>query len=244
MKKNTYGCLVFIFCFCLVTQVDAQGKPSKYIPDSERFSAGLILGYNSAQIDGDYQIGFDKFGITGGLRGIARITPRLDFNIEMLYSKKGSKIFPPRAQILVNPKKDRIIDLTYVDAPIFFKWLLKKEASIWHIELGGIYSRLIDSEITEEIRDASREFVYQDAVADFDKDDISVLAGFGYTWQKGFALNLRYSISVNKFYKNPDFQSFNPGGVVVKDVQFLRNYHYSLSISYTIFKRAIKGKRK
>ena len=240
MKRYIYSCLVLFFCFCFGTEAHAQGKPSKYIPDSERFSAGLILGYNSAQIDGDYQIGFDKFGITGGLRGIARITPRLDFNIEMLYSKKGSKILPTGAQILVNPKKDRIIDLSYVDAPIFFKWLLKNEANIWHIELGGIYSRLINSEITEVIKDASREFVYQDAVADFDKDDISVLAGFGHSWQNGISLNLRYVFSVKKFYQNPDFKAFNSGGIVAKDVQFLRNYYYSLSISYTIFKRELK----
>lgn len=244
MKNYLISRFIVLFCFGLVTQIQAQRKPSKYIPDSERFSAGVILGFNSSQIDGDYQTGFDKIGITGGLRGIARFTPRLDFNIEMLYSKKGSKILPARAQLTVNPKRDRIIDLTYIDAPIFFKWLLKNETSIWHIELGGIYSRLINSKITEEIKDANREFVYEEAVADFDRDDISVLAGFGHTWQNGFALNLRYAISVNKFYENPDFQETIPGGIVVTDIKFLRNYHYSLSISYTIFKRAIKGKKK
>ncbi len=242
MKKYLLSYFVVFFCFCLSTQIYAQRKPSKYIPDSERFSAGILLGFNKAQIDGDYQTGFDKFGITVGLRGIARITPRLDFNIEMLYSKKGSKILSARAQASANPKKDRIIDLTYIDAPIFFKWLLKNEVNIWHIELGGVYSRLIDSEITEEIKDASREFVYQDAVADFENDDISVLAGFGHTWQKGISLNFRYAVSVNKFYQNPDFSAFTTGGIAVKDVKFLRNYHYSLSISYTIFKRAIKKK--
>ena len=244
MKILLPNALIFSLIFCLQIEANAQAKYSKYIPDSERFSAGLILGYNSSQIDGDYQTGFDKIGITGGLRGIARFTPRLDFNIEMLYSKKGSKILPARAQLTVNPKRDRIIDLTYIDAPIFFKWLLKNEASVWHIELGGIYSRLINSKITEEIKDANREFVYQDAVADFDRDDISVLAGFGYTWQEGVSINLRYAISVNKFYQNPDFQDTIPGGITVKDVQFLRNYHYSLSLSYTIFKRELKKGRK
>lgn len=242
MKKYLPSYFVTFFCIYLSIQGYAQDKPSKYISDSERFSAGVLLGLNNAQIDGDYQTGFDKFGITGGLRGIARITPRLDLNIEMLYSKKGSKILSAGGQISANPKKDRIIDLTYIDAPIFFKWLLKNKVNTWHIELGGIYSRLIDTEITEVIKDAKREFVYQDAVADFESDDISVLAGFGHTWQNGISLHFRYAISVNKFYQNPDFGGATRGTLATQDIDFLRNYYYSLSMSYTIFKRATKKK--
>ena len=237
MKKYKPIFWLTLFCFCMPLDSNAQRKYNQYIPDSERFSAGVILGYNNAQIDGDYQTGFDKIGITGGLRGIARFTPRLDLNIEMLYSKKGSKILPAGAASQRIAKKSRIIDLTYVDAPIFFKWLLKNKTNTWHIEAGGIYSRLINTEITEEIKDASKEFVYETAAIDFEKDDISALIGFGYTWQSGFALNLRYAISVNKFYQNPDFEATR---LNVQDVQFLRNYHYSLSVSYTIFKREMK----
>lgn len=244
MKRYLPILLLLTVCFYLQTAAHAQRKYSKYIPDSERFSAGLVFGYNNAQIDGDYQTGFDKIGITGGLRGIARFTPRLDFNIEMLYSKKGSKILPARAIVQANPKKDRIIDLTYIDAPIYFKWLLKNQASIWHVELGGVYSRLINTEITEEIRDPQREFVYEDAVIDFKKDDLSVLLGFGYTWSNGIALNLKYAFGINKFYENDDFAETINGGIAVRDVQFLRNYYYSLNVSYTIFKRALKKDKK
>lgn len=244
MKKYLPILLLLIVCFYLQTTAHAQRKYSKYIPDSERFSAGLVFGYNNAQIDGDYQTGFDKIGITGGLRGIARFTPRLDFNIEMLYSKKGSKILPARAIVQTNPKKDRIIDLTYIDAPIYFKWLLKNQASIWHIELGGVYSRLINTEITENIIDPQREFIYEDVVIDFKKDDISLLFGFGYTWHNGFALNLKYAFGINKFYENNAYMEAISAGVNERDVQFLRNYYYSLNVSYTIFKRTLKKDRK
>ncbi len=243
MKKYLYTTIVFTLVLCLQLDGYTQGKYSKNIPDSERFSAGILFGFNNAQIDGDAQKGFDKFGITGGLRGIARINSRLDFNIEMLYSKKGSKIFSAGGQAQAIPVKDRIIDLTYIDAPISFKWLLKNKVNTWHIELGGIYSRLIDTEITEDIKDASREFVYQDAVADFEKDDIAILTGFGYTLQNGISFNLRYAVSVNKFYQNSDFEEDTSGSLATQNVASLRNYYYNLSISYTIFKRAIKGKK-
>ncbi|MEM1120754.1 MAG: outer membrane beta-barrel protein [Bacteroidota bacterium] len=219
-------------------------RSRKYIPDNERFSAGVIFGLNNAQLDGDYHIGFDKFGLTAGIRGIARFTPRLDLNIEMLYSKKGSKIFPNTGAFQVNPKKSRIIDLTYVDAPIYFKWLLKDELNTWHIELGGVYSRLIKTEITEQINNPEREFVYETVVDDFNKDDIAILAGFGHTWQSGWAIHLRYAFGLTKFYENELITEPLPGSVAHKNVQFLRNYYYSLAVSYTIFQREIKKKRR
>lgn len=229
----------------LLSYLTAFGqRGSKFIPDNERFSAGIVVGYNNAQIDGDFQVGFDKVGLTAGIRGIARFTPRLDLNIEMLYSKKGSKIFPFNTFSQVNPKKSRIIDLTYVDAPIYFKWLLKNEPSTWHIEIGGVYSRLTKTKITEQIRNSSREFAYEPIAADFDKDDISLLTGFGHTWQNGIGINLRYVFGVKKFYVNEDFMEQVPGSLVGKEVSFLRNYYYSLNISYTIFKRKLKKKRK
>ena len=246
MKKSYLS--VFIVTLLSLTTANtslfSQLKYNKNIADSERFSAGVLIGWNGSQIDGDYQVGFDKYGITGGIRGIARITSRLDFNIEMLYSKKGSKIFPNRAATQVNPKKDRIIDLTYIDAPIYFKWLLKEQASIWHIEVGGIYSRLTDSKITETIIDGNREFSYEVIEPDFNKDDLLFMAGLGYTWASGFALNLRYAIGVNKFYLNEDFIEQSIASPNTRDVEFLRNYYYSINLSYTIFQREIKNKRR
>lgn len=243
MEKRILQIIIGSFLMLSFFPIFGQ-RSSKFIPDNERFSAGIVVGYNNAQLDGDYQIGFDKFGLTAGIRGIARFTPRLDLNIEMLYSKKGSKILPNDGLVQVNPRKSRIIDLTYVDAPIFFKWTLKDQPSIWHIELGGVYSRLVKTEITEQIKDANREFVYESVAADFNKDDIAILAGFGYTWKKGFAVNLRYVFGVKKLYVNENFEEPIWGSVVQRDVSFLRNYYYSLNFSYTIFQRDLKDKKR
>ncbi len=239
MMKHLPFLLLFTFCLFSFCEVAAQ-RSSRYIPANERFSTGVVFGYNNTQIDGDYHIGFDKYGLTGGIRGIARFTPQLDLNIEMLYSKKGSKILQNNGAIQVNPKKSRIIDLTYIDAPIYFKWLLNDRPSIWHVEIGGIYSRLIKTSIAEEIKDAEREFVYESIINDFKQDDISVLVGFGYSWQKGFAVNLRYVYGVKKIYENENYQAQIWGSIIQRDVDFLRNYYYSLNFSYTIFQRSFK----
>jgi len=239
MKK-----IFILFCFVLIClffnqSVFAQDKYNKNVADTERFSAGILIGVNNAQIDGDAQKGFDKFGLTGGIRGIARINSRLELNIEMLYSKKGSKIFSEGFLFAPNPQKNRIIDLTYVDAPIYFKYLLRDLATTWHVELGGVYSRLTNTEITEMLVDPNESFSYENIASDFDKDDISVLLGFGHTWKNGFAINARYSYSIKKFYRA---DSESPELPRLEEVQSLRNYYYSLNLSYTIFQRKLKGK--
>jgi len=74
----------FIFIY-FTTNLFAQRK--KYIPNNERFNAGLVVGYNASQIDGDYYKGFNKYGLTAGIRGITRLTPNFDFNIEGLWKE-------------------------------------------------------------------------------------------------------------------------------------------------------------
>jgi len=241
---NKLSLLSFLFLF-FVFQLSGQRTRKDYIADSERFSAGFLIGLNAAQIDGDQFTGFDKRGITGGLRGIVRFTPRLDFNIEFLYSKKGSNIPLSPFVNQNNPLNHREIDLTYMDVPFFFKFMLKPKPSFWHIELGAVYSRMIQSEITEFISDPTRQFAYSSIVDEFKKSDFSALTGLGYTWKNGLSLNLRYTISINKFYVNENYVPRPPSSPAIPALEFLRNYFYSLSFSYTVFKRSSqKGKRR
>ena len=57
----------------------------------QRFNAGLVVGLNASQIDGDQLAGFDKLGLTAWVRGIAKLGETIDMNIEFLYSERGSK---------------------------------------------------------------------------------------------------------------------------------------------------------
>lgn len=120
---------------------------------------------------------------------------------------------------------------------------MKDLASTWHIEAGGIYSRLVNTKITETITNPETEFSYEDIAENFGKDDLSILLGFGHTWKNGFAINGRYTFGVKKFYKNKDFEAIENVPLSAQDVEFLRNYQYSLNLSYTIFQRAIKKSR-
>jgi len=231
----------FIFIY-FTTNLFAQRK--KYIPNNERFNAGLVVGYNASQIDGDYYKGFNKYGLTAGIRGITRLTPNFDFNIEILYSKKGSKIFHNRYSTPGRSMERRFIDLTYIDVPVFFKLMSPRKGSSFHIEFGAIYSRLFNAEIQENVDDNPSEFVFETIQNDFKNSEISFLGGIGFTWQNGLSINYRYSFSFINFYRGDNFgaESYDP--IIDQPVTFLRNYYYTLSLSYSLFDNKTRKKSK
>jgi len=244
---KTILCFAFIYLLGFSTIAFSQGKRKQYIPNNERFNAGLIIGLNASQIDGDYYKGFNKFGLTAGIRGITRLTPNFDFNIEILYSKKGSKIFHNRYATPGRAMENRFIDLTYVDVPFFFKLMSPRKASSFHIEFGAIYSRLFNSMITENVANNPSEFVYETIIDDFKKSEISVLGGIGYTWYNGLSINYRYTFSSQNFYRGAPYGSPSYDEIIDQPVTFLRNYYYSVTLSYSLFdnkKRKKSKKRK
>ena len=232
--KKTLTVLLFVFLLCsLIIPLNAQ-RSKRTLSDAERFNAGLVIGLNITQLDGDYFVGYDKSGLTGGVKGIVRLTPRLDFNMELLYSVKGSKIFSGN-RLGTSPIKDRIVDLNYVDVPFLFKWLLKNTESSFHVEGGLVYSRLINSKITEKLRNPATEFSYQAIINDFDSDDISWVGGLGYTWKGGLSIHSRFVFGLTQFYQNENFIPPSGTQTTLPAVEFLRNYFVSFQVAYTLF---------
>ncbi|MDQ3018055.1 MAG: PorT family protein, partial [Bacteroidota bacterium] len=82
---------------------------------SQRFSAGIVGGFNASQIDGAQLAGFDKLGLTGGLKAIVNFESRFALNIEFLYSQRGSRpdIFSPEYDPNIN------ILLHYAELPVY-----------------------------------------------------------------------------------------------------------------------------
>ncbi len=234
MTKSTY---LFPFLLCLLgcsTTAISQEALSKYIKNEDRFNAGIVVGTNIAQIDGDYFTGYDKYGFVGGIKGIVRILPRLDFNMELLYSKKGSKI-PSGNKVANEFVKDRIIDLTYMEVPFNFKWLTRNRVNSMHLEAGLVYSRLIDQSVTELFEEPDRKFFYASIVEEFEKDDLAAMGGVGYTWNNKWTIHGRFLYSFTRFYQDEAFTEPLGYSPFALPVEFLRNYQVSFQLSYTLF---------
>lgn len=106
--------------FCLLLSHWSYGQ-------EQRFGAALIAGVTASQIDGDQSAGFNKLGLQGGLRGIARLGQRTDASVEILYTQRGAK------SRFVKDRFDPYtfsIRLDYIEVPVqwhYKDWLVKGE---------------------------------------------------------------------------------------------------------------------
>ncbi|MEO5907286.1 MAG: porin family protein [Saprospiraceae bacterium] len=158
---------------------------------AQRFSAGIIGGANASQIDGDQLAGFDKLGLTGGLKAIVNFESAFDLHIEFLYSQRGSKpdLFSPEYD------PDIEISLRYLELPVFFTigdWWQEEEG--YHkvsAHAGLSYGRLITARTFDYYNpdEASLDLL----VPYFNKNDLSWLAGISYRMNSHFGVTARYT---------------------------------------------------
>ena len=71
--------------------------------------AGLVAGLNASQIDGDDLAGFDKVGLTGGIKTTMEFESVWRMNMEFLYSERGSR------PDIFNPEYDPDIEISESD---------------------------------------------------------------------------------------------------------------------------------
>jgi len=165
----------------------------------QRFSAGLILGLNFSQIDGDFYAGYHKVGLVGGLQGLVKIKEKVDVGIELRYSQIGSRSVPNN-QNTINPFN---ASFNYAEIPVT---LIYKD---WHIEdedyyrihfHGGLtYGRLISTNIKNPESSSFTELL------DFFNDNyFGYLVGFTYFINEKFGATVRFNRSITFLYKNDD----------------------------------------
>jgi len=137
MFRKSLFLLVWL-CFIFCSNLDAQ---------EQRFKAGVILGANLSQIDGDKSDGYIKLGITGGLRGVAIITDKIELSIELLFDQRGS-----RSQKIFDTNFFPFsITNNYISVPVVFNYQdwLDESGDYYklHFHTGLSYGRLINTEI-------------------------------------------------------------------------------------------------
>ncbi len=179
--------------FCLLLMpffLNAQGEA---IP--QRFKAGLVLGMNTAQIDGDDSAGFHKFGIVGGLRGVVILTDKMELSMEMLFSQRGSRSSSNDPNVF--PFK---ITLNYIEVPVAFNYLdwLEGDGEYYklHFHAGFSYGRLLSQSSDDLTLSQLGEF--------FRTNDVSLLAGATFYANKHIGITARYSRSLFPLFERTD----------------------------------------
>ena len=196
--------------------------PSAY---SQRFGAGAILGLNASQIDGDNQFGYRQFGLAGGLRGVARLSGRFDFQMEMLYSRRGSAAKNREKEGSGYPVD---INLQYAEVPVLFNYKAHENWNgqyVLHFCTGFSYSRLLRSQVkAKHAQPAGQEdFNIAEVERDFNKNEIGWVAGAAFLPIPKLSVGLRHVFALN-----PLFKSDEQAG------KTLRSYYLQLQVAYLL----------
>ena len=174
----------------------------------QRFNAGAFIGFNASQIEGDNHIGYNKFGIYGGLKGIARLSEQWDIHAELLISQIGSKSNNvPDNALSRRFKKPVNITLLYGEIPFLIAY---KTAPTWSGDyildlMGGFsYGRLIKQNVTETIYSLSdaTEVRYTDTAKEFNKNSVRLIIGGNLRITSNVSLGIRHTFELTPLYRN------------------------------------------
>ncbi|MBP7273158.1 MAG: PorT family protein [Saprospiraceae bacterium] len=178
MRKLSFTSLVFILVTFFVVQLSAQ-----------TFGAGIHLGFNASQIDGDDSYGFNRLGLAAGISGIIHITERSGIATEILFSQRGSrnKLLPDNANVVGG------VGLNYVEVPVYYTiddWKVTDddENDFYKMQFGvGLsYGRLMNHKI-------ENDFINTEVANLFNKNDISWLLQGSFRWSNHWSASVRFT---------------------------------------------------
>lgn len=212
-------------CFLLTALVSMSLHAQKGALKN-RFNAGIVIGANTSQIDGDNYLGYDKYGFFGGVRGIARLNTKSELVLELLYNKKGSR--DPEV-FFADRNTYRFLSLDYIEIPILYHRKMGNKIGVRSFEIGFSYAQLFGVKINEDPN--SRDYPPFTAVREeFNKNDFAVIIGGGIFLNKHIRLMGRFTYSMTLLYKNK-----SPRFVIVNnpfELRYLRNMQLGLGVNY------------
>lgn len=216
MKFNIPIIIYFILLFHLET--NAQN----------RFKAGAMMGLNFAQIQGDLQQGYNKLGLSAGIKGGVGLQPNLDLSVELLYNNRGAKY---KSDIKYRDKSAFLPDITlhYADMVGVVNYLFSPNNELnrynQSLHFGFSFGRLIKSK-TLIIKDLSSNLEIEQLLnQNYKSNDLSLIVGWSYFITSRLGITARHSVSLTQLYTAPPsvtnteknvFSAFRPFSLSLK----------------------------
>jgi hypothetical protein len=190
---NRLSIIASIFFFLFALNLNAQ-----------RFETLAVLGINASQIDGDTHGGFNKLGLSGGLKTIYELNGGWAAGLELLFSQRGSQ-----AELVFGSSGFQSkIHLNYIEIPIYgmYQLLYDEEMDSYGLSFhaGISYARLLNVTVSDDSQ-------YSALLEGFKDNDISYVFGASYAFSKRLAVTGRFTRAFTYLFKDPrpglDFDS-------------------------------------
>lgn len=199
---NMKALFISIFFFALF-QINLVGQA--------RFQGAGIVGMTMSQIDGDNLFGFNKLGLSAGIKVRFNLKSKLDGNVELLYSQRGSS-----TNLFRRDAQDDIISINYFELPIYLSindWYIEKDD---YYKISGHAGLSYGNIVTSSIQNTNFS-------ADMlSNADISYLVGATFYFNKKIAFTARYTRSFNRLFSD---ETTNP-------IRFLIGYFWTVRLEY------------
>jgi len=158
-----------------------------------KFTAGIAVGMNLCQVDGDNLSGFSKVGLNVGPVLHINFDEKWGLGFEMLYSQKGSNSvgtgYSPYGGNYYAKYK---INVNYIELPLVLYYNLQPK---YQFGIGASYNLLVNSK--ETLDDGMNPIVtFDENLYPFNKNSVDALiSGSMVLWQ-GLSLQVRYQYSL------------------------------------------------
>jgi len=153
----------------------------------QNIKAGIILGINASQVDGDDRAGFHKIGLNSGVTAQVPFSKKFSMSLELLFNQKGSQKHANNKSPVLDSYK---LILDYVDVPILVNYHDNERV---FFAIGFSYGRLLKFREFEDEEETTESF----SATPYKKTDINFLGGANYIFAKRWVVNLRYAYSMN-----------------------------------------------
>jgi Outer membrane protein beta-barrel domain len=198
-----------------------------------RFKAGVAIGFNLAQLDGDLQQGYDKFGLSLGLKGFIIIKPQFDISTELFLNQKGAT-YTGTANSSDTKKLYSDITTNYADVLFLANFNINPNDEETHyrhsFHIGVSIGRLLNSKMSIQRGSRFVDTLEQNLAKSFKSNDVSFVIGWSWFFNKRMGLTVRHTLSLTNVYDNP--VPLDNRSLVSTGYQSLRSYFISAQIFY------------
>lgn len=176
MLKREFSLLLF-FCLVLSTAVNSQS-----------FNAGFLAGVNASHASGDGYSGFHKAGLFVGLFSNVDLSTKVNLQMEINYTQKGSRKNPFTSE---GDNDFFLMRLNYIEIPVLVRTHYKR----FIFEGGGYYGQLVNSYLEDE----NGPFDIPEQLNQFHNYDVGISVGIYFKFTESLLMNWRFSNSVLAF---------------------------------------------
>lgn len=215
-----------------LAEAQAQKRSRKEAREKYRFNAGLILGINYSQIDGDLRRGYNKKGLRAGLKSLFYLNETFDITTAILFVQRGSR-FKAFNRGSLDGRNDRKIHLDFIEIPLLITYKIYKPTGLYRLDVGGSFGRLINANVKEIRTRFIEDVFYSDLIDDFDKNEFNFMMAGSYFPTNRVGVGVQYTYQLNRLYFNPEY-TYDPSlwQTSFRPVEFLRNYQFGFFLTY------------